>query len=91
VSPVADQVRNKLSTASWATRLSMVSSNEPIIHQDKQQSLIETEKNGYVIVNPTVSGNNSTGGVVGTSGLSHHPHRAIDMTHGSTAFATKVC
>jgi len=86
---VADQVRNKLSTANWATRLSMVSSNEPIIHQEKQQSLTETEKNGYVIVNPTASGNSSTG--VGTSGLSHHPHRAIDMTQGSTTFATRVC
>jgi len=74
VSPVADQVRQKLSTVNWATHLPILSTNEPTIHQDKQQSLIETEKNGYVIVNPTAG----VGG--GTSGLSHHPHRSIDMT-----------
>jgi hypothetical protein len=91
VSPVADQVRNKLATVNWATRLPILSSNESIIHQDKQQSLIETEKNGYVIVNPTASGNN-TGGTTTTitSGLSHHPHRTIDMTQGSTISTTKV-
>jgi hypothetical protein len=85
VSPVADQVRKKLSTVTWATRLPILSTNEVIIHQDKQQSLTETEKNGYVIVNPTAGG----GG--GASGLSHHPHRAIDMTQESTVFTTKVC
>ncbi len=97
VSPVADQLRQKLATVNWATRLPILSSNESTtIHQEKQQSLIETEKNGYVIVNPTASGN-STGGSGGggggttTSGLSHHPHRAIDMTQGSTISATKVC
>ena len=88
VSPVADQVRKKLSTVDWATRLPISSTNEPIIQQDKQQTLIETEKNGYVIVNPTASGNSHIG--VGTSGLSHHPHRAIDMTQGSTVYPTKV-
>jgi hypothetical protein len=90
VSPVADHVRKKIANASWAKQVPILSSDEPSIHQDKQQSLMETEKNGYVIVNPTASGN-STGGGGGTSGLSHHPHRAIDMTQGSTIFTTKVC
>jgi hypothetical protein len=92
VSPVADHVRKKLSTVNWATRLPILSSDEPMIHQDKQQSLMETEKNGYVIVNPTPSGN-STGGGGGTttSGLSHHPHRAIDMTQESAILTAKVC
>lgn len=73
VSPVADQVRRKFATVNWATRLPISSSNEPTIHQDKHQSLTETENNGYVIVNPT------------KSGLSHHPHRTIDMTSGSSS------
>jgi len=85
VSPVADHIRRKLATVNWATHLPISSLNEPTIHQDKQQSLIETEKNGYVIVNPTVNGN-STGGE--TNRLSHLPHRTIDLTQGST---TKVC
>ena len=92
VSPVADQVRQKLSTTSWATRLP-ISSNDtnhqtstPIIHQEKQQTLVETEKNGYVIVNPTANSNSN----LTTSGLSHHPHRAIDMTQGSTTYTNKV-
>ena len=97
VSPVADQVRRKLTTASWAARLPISSStttttaaaaaaNEPLNQQDKQHSLIETEKNGYVIVNPTVSANSS----IGTSGLSHHPHRSIDIAQGSTESTIKV-
>lgn len=89
VSPVAEQVRSKLSTTTWAARLPMISSNEPSVHQDKPQSLIETEKNGYVIVNPTASAKTSTV-VSGASGLSHHPHRSIDMTQGSTSFSNKV-
>ncbi len=84
VSPVADHIRRKLATVNWATHLPISSLDEPTIHQDKQQSLIETEKNGYVIVNPTGNGN-STGGE--TNRLSHLPHRAIDLTQGST---TKV-
>lgn len=74
VSPVADQVRQKLSQASWANRLTNLpstdSSNLP--SSEKQNLLTETEKNGYVIVNPTTTTN---------VGLSHHPHRAIDMSH----------
>jgi hypothetical protein len=87
VSPVADHVREKLANANWATRIPISSSNELITHQEKQQSsLTETENNGYVIVNPTVSGNGS-----GKSGLSHHPHRTIDMTQGPSLLPTRVC
>ena len=83
VSPVADHVRAKLTTVNWANRLPVLSSNELI--QDKQQLLTEAENNGYVIVNPTTSQN--TGAI---SGLSHHPHRSIDMTQGTTVLTTRV-
>jgi len=46
VSPVAEQLRRKLSTVNWANRLPMLSNN-----------LTETENNGYVIVNPTNQSN----------------------------------
>ena len=91
VSPVADHVRAKLSQVNWANRLPVLSSNESQSNPERQPLLIETEKNGYVIVNPTASGgNNSVGRIEGTSGLSHHPHRAIDMTQGSTILTTRV-
>jgi hypothetical protein len=83
VSPVADHVRTKLSTVNWANRLPMLSSNDLI--QDKQQLLTETDNNGYVIVNPTANKNTE-----GISGLSHHPHRTIDMTQGTTVLTTRV-
>jgi hypothetical protein len=75
----------------WANRLPILSSTDSSVNQDKQPLLTETENNGFVIVNPTVSGN--SGGHLGgtTSGLSHHPHRAIDMTPGTTVLTTRVC
>jgi hypothetical protein len=87
VSPVADHLRSKLSTVNWANRLPILSSNESNVNQDKQPLLTETEKNGYVIVNPTLSGNNPGR----TGGLSHHPHRSIDMPQGTTILTTRVC
>lgn len=87
VSPVADHVRQKLAAASWATRLPISSSNETPVQQDKQPLLTETEKNGYVIVNPTPSGNVTQ---VGSSGLSHHPNRTMDGTQQSTTITVKV-
>ena len=85
VSPVADHVRRKLATAHWAAHLPSLSSNEPLVHQEKQPSLTETEKNGYVIVNPTASGNST---ISETNRLSHLPHRTADTTQESTL---KVC
>ncbi|CAF3741461.1 unnamed protein product [Adineta steineri] len=87
VSPVADQVRAKLATVNWANRLPMLSVNDLTLNQDKQHQLLtETENNGYVIVNPTNSGNNSKQ----SSGLSHHPHhRSIDMIQGATVLTTR--
>jgi hypothetical protein len=67
----------------WANRLPVLSSNE---NSEKQALLTETENNGYVIVNPTVSANSG-----GVSGLSHHPHRSIDMIQGATILTTRVC
>ncbi|CAF1014821.1 unnamed protein product [Adineta steineri] len=87
VSPVADLVRKKLATVSWATHLPIASSNETVIHhQDKQQSLTETEKNGYVIVHPTANSNMNDGE---TNRLLHLPHRTIDMAHGSTVSTSR--
>ena len=88
VSPVADQVRQKLSTVNWAKRLPVVSSNEPHIHQDKQQPLVETEKNGYVIVNSTTRGKEIE---EGTSKLTHLPNRFTDTKQESTVVTIKVC
>lgn len=85
VSPVADQVRAKLSTVNWANRLPILSSHESTANLEKQGLLTETEKNGYVIVNPTMSSNSG-----GMGGLSHHPHRSIDMTPGVTVLTTRV-
>ncbi|CAF1503563.1 unnamed protein product [Adineta ricciae] len=85
-SPVAEQLRKKLATAHWATHLTSLSSSEPPVHHENQQSLVETEKNGYVIVNPTASGNSTIGE---TNRLSHLPHRTIDMSHESTTFLPK--
>ncbi|CAF5229932.1 unnamed protein product [Rotaria magnacalcarata] len=65
------------------------SSNESTVQEDRQQLLTETEKNGYVIVNPTTTGGNIA--LVGTSGLSHHPNRATDATQQSTSVTLKVC
>jgi len=88
VSPVADHVRAKLSTVNWANRLPILSPNESIINQEKQALLTETENNGYVIVDPTISVNNG-GHLGGIGGLSHHPHRSIDMTQGATILTTR--
>ncbi|CAF2092048.1 unnamed protein product [Rotaria magnacalcarata] len=89
VSPVADQVRRRFASTNWAARLPMTSSsNESTVQEDRQQLLTETEKNGYVIVNPTTTGGNIA--LVGTSGLSHHPNRATDATQQSTSVTLKV-
>ncbi|CAF2586504.1 unnamed protein product [Rotaria sp. Silwood2] len=88
VSPVADHVRTKLSTVNWANRLPILSINDSNLNQDKQPLLTETDNNGYVIVNPKISGT-SGGHVGGTSGLSHHPHRSIEMTQGTTILTTR--
>ncbi|CAF4107271.1 unnamed protein product [Rotaria sordida] len=85
VSPVADNVRNKLSTVNWANRLPILSSNDSNLSQDKQPLLTETDNNGYVIVNPKISGEH----IGSTSGLSHHPHRSIDMIQGTTILTTR--
>ncbi|CAF2139321.1 unnamed protein product [Rotaria magnacalcarata] len=84
VSPVADHLRAKLSIVDWANQLPILSLNDSNLNQDKQPLLTETENNGYVIVNPKVSGTNG-----GTSGLSHHPHRSIDMPPGTTILTTR--
>ena len=78
VSPVAAQLRAKLAQVNWANRLPILSSSESFIHPDKQPLLTETENNGYVIVDPT------------PGGLSHHPHRMIDMPHAPLVLTRKV-
>lgn len=89
VSPVADQVRAKLSTVNWANRLPILSINESSTNLEKQGLLTETENNGYVIVNPATTGGHLGGGG-GIGGLSHHPHRSIDMTQGTSVLTTRV-
>ena len=90
VSPVADRLRAKLSTVNWANRLPMLASNESTANFERQGLLTETENNGYVIVNPVKSSSNSGGQLGGIGGLSHHPHRSIDMTQGTTVLTTRV-
>ena len=87
VSPVADHVREKLASVNWATSLSSLATNDSSTHPDKQKSITQTEKNGYVIVNSSASEPTVDRGM---SGLSHHPHRTTDAVQGSTMLTLKV-
>lgn len=78
VSPVADRLRAKLTQAAWANRFLSLSFSESSNSSEKQPLLTETENNGYVIVNSTPAAAAQTR-IETSSGLSHHPHRTIDL------------
>ncbi|CAF1189988.1 unnamed protein product [Didymodactylos carnosus] len=76
VSPIADQLRQKLATVTWARAglgLPLVEDNRS--QRQSPQQLTETEKNGYVIVSQQQQQNQSSSSVslpVEQQGLSYH-------------------
>lgn len=86
-SPVAEQLRAKLATVDWATRLPLSMSDGASIPMEKSILSNDHEKNGFVFVNGPTAGHT----VVETSGLSHHPNRSNDSIPESTTIRLNVC
>ncbi|CAF0825557.1 unnamed protein product [Didymodactylos carnosus] len=81
VSPIADQLRQKLSTVTWARAgLSLPLIDDHRSQQQPSQQLTETEKNGYVIVTQQQQQSQPTLSISVPSeqhGLSHHTKSKI--------------